>query len=100
MVTSAVGMNQSQIKSETIFEVYPNPAQTSLTVDLELIQNSGNTRVELSNSLGQTLRAKSIGNGVSDSRFNFDVSDLPPGLYFIRCTNEGFDQTKRVIIQR
>ena len=100
MVTSSVGTGLDNKEAENLFEVYPNPAYSNITIDLELNQSSSNTRIELTNALGQCLRTQSLGNGVSESRFNFDVSELPAGLYFIRCVNDDFDQTKRIIIQR
>ena len=57
--------------------VYPNPATTSVR-----LTSPKPVHVELFNNAGQRL--KTSGNAVTDT--TFDVSQLMPGLYFIRIT--------------
>lgn len=71
--------------------IYPNPA-----IDLINIETVGENRVSLINVKGQVLRQQWF-----QGRTTIDVSELPPGLYLLRCehTANGNVQIRKVMIQ-
>jgi len=79
------------------FEIFPNPATSLLNVDLKN-SDSKSVKATLLNSLGE--KVKSFENNNITSRFNIQVSDLKPGIYFLNIVVDGkFVETTKVIIR-
>jgi hypothetical protein len=83
----------SILKESKIFIVYPNPTKNNLHF----------YNVEQSNKTYQLLFLDALGKVVLNSRIqgnhNLNVSQLNPGLYFIKITNEdGENQTGQIIL--
>ena len=72
---------QSHDNSGNLLKVYPNPSSSNVTIESQ--QNS-NWHLELSNLNGQILFQRSV----TDKSTVIDISSLPPGLYFVRMSNE------------
>lgn len=70
-------LSGSEVK-ESEFAIFPNPAGETLTLDISNHHNS-RVHIEILNSLGVVVK----GMEVIVSK-QFDVSDLPRGLYFVR----------------
>lgn len=70
-------------------EVYPNPAKNVIDIKCMMIIG-GSTKVEMYNSVGELVKSISL----LSRRIKIDVSDLPKGVYFLKC--EGI--IKKVII--
>lgn len=70
--------------SNSLAQVYPNPASNELNVALVLAQ--GETAVlELFDMTGRLVRTEQLGN--QSSNFIFSVSELPEGVYFCKIRN-------------
>jgi hypothetical protein len=68
--------------------VYPNPVTSQLTVDLG---NKAIDKVEIINSLGQTVKTASSGfNAIA-------VSDLATGIYLVKVQAEGKTVLKKIV---
>ena len=63
--------------------VYPNPAQDSISLNLKNIQNDTYDFLFF-NAIGQKIEVNII--KVDNDRIDFDISSLENGLYFIRTT--------------
>ncbi len=63
--------------------LYPNPANTLLRIP---IQSGGSYSIEILNTTGQLL--KKVARKPQDSILDINVSDLPPGLYFLRLISD------------
>lgn len=77
-----------------LFQLYPNPAQDVLYLQLnkeEITQSS----IRITNTLGQVLKEEIL----YDFTHRIDVSDLSPGMYFVSINNDGQKATKQIIIQ-
>ncbi len=80
----------------TSFDVYPNPAQDNVTIDLEvqngIILNYSIINVSGQEMLAEQVNAKSVSNSLNTSNF---VS----GVYYIKVVTEKGSYTNRLIIQ-
>lgn len=88
-------------------EIFPNPAQHQLSVQLEDADESG----DMDNQDRQEFFEYSIGNVIgkkkksgkiqkkpgSPVKVDIDVSDLTPGVYFIIVSKSNYSFTKRFI---
>jgi hypothetical protein len=75
----------------TSFSIFPNPAADMITVTGE---PEGRTLdITVVNLLGDEL----LGLPASSLPFSIPVADLPPGIYFIRITDDGRTVTKRFV---
>jgi len=57
------------------YNIYPNPATTSLTISANQIN-----QITISNLLGQTIYSRQY----NSPKVQIDVSTLPSGLYFVK----------------
>lgn len=80
----------SEVK-KGVLNVYPNPVQNELFVELE---NEEITQMDILNLSGQVV--KSIGNNASKS---IDVSALTQGVYFLKVHTENGTSTNRFVKQ-
>ncbi|HAP02409.1 MAG TPA: hypothetical protein DCQ93_10880 [Bacteroidetes bacterium] len=76
--------------------VYPNPSNTQITVefkDFESLQGS----YFVYNILGQRVHLKM--DQISLTKYQFDFTNLPSGMYLLRFNVNGSSVTKKVIVQ-
>ncbi len=84
---------------ERNISLFPNPAQDVVTVEMGVAQGhglpipglqsgaAGETTLRLRNELGQLLETRRI--DADTERFDWNISSLKPGLYFIEIHEEG-----------
>lgn len=83
-----VGINE--IEKEASISVYPNPASGFITINSDNIFGKIKS-VELYNSFGQLIL-------VSKQTNNFNITELPIGVYFIKVTNsEGLTEITKLL---
>lgn len=97
-ITDTVYINATSINDLSTllgFDVYPNPASSSLNVELTL---GGQTEVEIymSNLLGQTVSEVQIYN-TSEVKTIFDLSGLADGVYLLHVQSANYHQQVKVI---
>ena len=78
------------------FVVYPNPANSKLTIEMESGIAKG-VSIELINAVGATVMLVDSKN-IVDGKVSIDVSDLASGLYLVRITSGQTISTKKVSI--
>ena len=90
----SVEENTSNNNSFKVFDVYPNPVTDLVEFTYEL-RESGNVRIELFNSLGQSMRV-AFDNFTTEGlhAINVDLSDLSSGVYYYTLTSGGNSSTK------
>ena len=76
------------------FEVYPNPAQSQLYLDMISKFNNG-FNVDLYDVNGRIVLSEQSTNNSSQ---NIDVSQFKRGLYFIKITQNNQTRVKRIIL--
>lgn len=83
-----------------VFSLYPNPASDHVLLNYG-VAHSALVETELLDGHGK--RVKKITKPVSLSSGNyvqeFDVSDLKPGIYFVKITTDGHPVTWKLVVQ-
>jgi hypothetical protein len=80
----------NELSKQTI--VYPNPANTTINIDLG---NAKNASVKILSSNGKVLMTQNNLEGITQ----FDISSLPVGLYFTEVINDGRVIRNKFIVQ-
>jgi hypothetical protein len=76
--------------SLTKMELYPNPAQTWITVRL----TPGGDRLTIRDSEGRMLKELRV-HPAQASYLSIDINDLPNGLYWVQCGRESIRFVKQ-----
>lgn len=77
--------------------MYPIPASSKLVVDIRQYTISA---ISINNLLGEMVLAVSLPNGSYSEPTDFDVSQLPSGIYFLKLTTSTSEIIKKIIIQK
>ena len=80
--------NLNEVESEASWVVYPNPANSWLTISTSLL---GQTDMALYNSVGQQVMILTINQGET----RIDIGEFNPGVYLLKHGEE----MKRIVIQ-
>lgn len=80
------------------FNVYPNPATREVNVSFD-IDNNQAAKVELLNSLGQTLELFDIQAVSGNNLVLISTEKYRAGLYLVRVTTNGGQQVKQLVIK-
>ena len=78
--------------------VYPNPASERFTLELEMPELVNEATVQLLDPAGRVLFVRQY-DGIRSGRFDYDVADLPAGIYLLQLSTEAGSRTERVIIK-
>lgn len=95
--TSCFSTSISETTSNMIFNIYPNPAQSQITIEFDLAETK-NTFIEIKNILGQTI--KTISNYAfvrGNNKIEIDISEFSKGLYFVQLQSENRITSKKII---
>jgi len=90
---STVSINENTIESD--IHIYPNPATSTLSIELPQNFDIKNAVIEIIDVCGGVI----LGIKPSSLSFNFDISKLNCGLYFVKVQNDKAVSIKRIIIQ-
>ncbi len=84
------------VVSEPGVAVYPIPADETVTVQLTALNAA--TKIELIDVTGNLIERRSLGV-ISSRQVDLDVSELPPGMYFVKVSYGDEQISKRVIVR-
>lgn len=78
------------------FELWPNPAQTELSIALQLEQQPVEIFVEIRSSLGELVKVREF---VPAEQLNesLNIGDLPQGVYWISIRTERIMSTRKLL---
>ncbi len=79
------------IRDNTIFDIYPNPSDGTITIELE--DQVGSGMIELINPLGVLMLKERFINS------SIQIHDLSSGTYWLRYTNEGVVGVRLLIVE-
>lgn len=89
---------KNQISSVEKITVYPNPANTSITVDLPFIKNQP-TFIRIINITGQEVYNEKIEKSISTQKV-INITDFTEGMYMLLIEKDGNLYTQKFTIQR
>lgn len=98
-VDATVGLEDNFLQVSTILEIYPNPAQDAVAIDLQLI-NQEKISISLMNNLGQMVEQIFHGD-LSEGKhvISADLSGIEKGMYFIRLKGTTLYEVRKIFIQ-
>lgn len=97
MIKSETSSIMPQWQKKSIdFRLYPNPAKDFITIDYNL-ENSTNLAIDLYDAQGRILESLSSGRNQGGDSQNYDVSQLPKGLYLVRINTTDGVATRKFI---
>jgi hypothetical protein len=77
----------------TDIKVYPNPANSQLTIEFD---GEDETNFQIVNQVGQLIPTDVF---IVKDKAKIYVGDLPEGIYFIRVSRNGFLQTEKFMVK-
>jgi len=77
------------------FAVYPNPANSNLTIVFPDNYNASNNALEILDVTGRSIVNSPL--TIHNSQMSVDVSTLPSGMYFIKIGNGNSSQLEKFI---
>lgn len=81
------------------FNIYPNPSSGTFLMDMSLVE-SGALSIDLMDIRGSLVKSLLNENVTSgDFNFNFNITDLSKGVYFLKVTHNGVNTMKKLVIQ-
>jgi hypothetical protein len=80
--------------------VYPNPTTRRATVEVAVPTEAGDARLELFDLLGRKIHTLATGMESGRTTQTLEVSDLSPGVYFLRLRAAGTTTTQKLTIVR
>ena len=89
--------NTSAIEaSKPAFSVFPNPAQSNVTLSFSL---TGKCVIKVTNLYGAVLQTKTVTGAIQHNTIPLDVSNYAAGMYFITITNDK-NETKTITLNK
>lgn len=95
------------ITASTTLNVYPNPSKGNINIEINTtasgFNSTNNTEIsilEIIDLAGKTVKSKTIEDNENLVEENFDLSDLPNGLYSVRLKMANQVTTKKLILNR
>ena len=88
----------NELPGDSFLHIYPNPVYDILHLQFEAVPGPG-IHCQLFSTEGALLRSSGMNKNLSaDHNLIFDLSDLAPGTYFIRCISGEHIITKKIIL--
>ena len=76
--------------------MYPNPANSIVTLDIAKLNAKENVTVTLFSSIGQVIYSKELSS--DNNLIDFETSNLPQGVYSISISNQFFSVSKKLTV--
>lgn len=84
--------------SKNMFSVYPNPSNSSLTINLNQMET--NVTIQITDINGRSILTQNIDTMDSDGTLKLNVSELPEGMYYLSINTDKGTETKIITIAR
>jgi hypothetical protein len=91
----AVGINE--VGQQASLSVYPNPTKGFTSIDL-MNMHSKSGMLTVSNVLGKVIRNVQLKG--TENTYQFDLSEFPDGVYFIKLKNSSGEKTQRILLRK
>lgn len=84
---------------ENVVKVYPNPTNGVVNLEVELVEISDRVEISVIDAAGRVLQRNQY-QAFKQGRFNFDLSNLSAGFYFLRLQTDQGLRTEKIFLQR
>ena len=99
-VNEMIMINTENILSEeNKIEIYPNPANEIVTLDLDLVEPSTEANVRITDATGRIIMQRFYEN-IQSEKYQFNVSNYAAGTYFVHFTTEEGQRTIRFVVSK
>jgi hypothetical protein len=95
---TVVGVVTNGINAASNSYVYPNPANSSAFLAIDL-KNNSNVKISVINVVGQIVKTSEVKADVGANMINIDLNGLSKGVYLVNVTAENATATKKLIIE-
>ena len=92
--TAAGTGEQITVRQSTVFTIYPNPTSGTFTVEQKSGMDYSRVTVEIYGMRGDRLQSVAM---IREKHHEFNVSDLPAGLYFVKIVAEDHNETIKLV---
>jgi len=94
------GVNDFQNLNEIDFKLYPNPATSQITISMN-IENEAQLNIQIFDLVGKNVLPALVKQAESGSiTQNIDISNIKPGIYFLRLSlNDKAVEAQKLIIR-
>jgi hypothetical protein len=79
------------------FGVFPNPATSVVTLDINPSKSSADNSYTVYSIDGKMVASKNIGQIQTRTQTQIDISGFQPGLYFVELSQDGVKSTKKFV---
>ncbi len=83
---------------EAAMQLFPNPASSSVNIDLNL-EEATNVTITLADISGKVIKFQNI-QGVAQHLHTLDISSLPSGTYIVRLATDKGTSTKKLVVAK
>jgi hypothetical protein len=95
-IANTNGIGISELKNNTWFSIFPNPASGGFTIQMnEKGQNS--YCLQLLNILGEVVRKEQVQN---QQKYYFNASNIPDGVYFLEIKTDKFISSQKILLRK
>ncbi len=91
---------RAELPQEFDITVFPNPFNSTSTVELILPWSSQLNEIEIYNVLGRLVRRDALPPFVREFTYQFRADELPSGVYFLQVHSGALYKTKKMILLR
>lgn len=99
IVETGISVSAEELTEEEVrFSAFPNPANDQLTISLASEQFQS-AELTLINATGQQFMNRQVAMSSSTQNVNFDVRNIPEGMYFVRLKTNQKQKVIKVVIQ-
>ncbi len=96
LVGTGLQVNEHDLLANAI-KIYPNPTYNSINIEFELFSEiSEAVKIEVYDNLGRTIKTSSLSKN-SGGKTTLSLEGFVSGSYFIRCHNDNFSKTFKVV---
>lgn len=85
-------------KEVTDLNLFPNPANGNFNL-VFVNENASEVTIEISNSIGQTVKKENLSNTKGVVSHSVDITNLKPGIYFVKVNAGAKSSIKKLTIQ-
>ncbi len=100
MHINTIGVNTEEVLAiENKVELFPNPVNEILTVRFDLVEAAEEVTLRVTDATGRVISQSPFQN-VQRNSFDFDVSNLASGVYYMNIITEAGHRTERFVVAK